>query len=143
MAVEIRRAAGHGTCLLYTSRVLVSFAQRLQGATQGIGFAARLGGDEFTVVVEHAASIEDIRLAGLGIVRAFQMPLLIDGRELIVSVSVGASIYPDHEHGADALLKAADAALFRACLLYTSSAPLCWQPTSLWSRAFSLRKRPR
>jgi EAL domain-containing protein (putative c-di-GMP-specific phosphodiesterase class I) len=42
------------------------------------------------------------------------MPLLIDGRELIVSVSVGASIYPDHEHGADALLKAADAALFRA-----------------------------
>ena len=106
----INDSMGHA----FGDRVLVSFAQRLQGATQGIGFAARLGGDEFTVVVEHAASIEDIRLAGLGIVRAFQMPLLIDGRELIVSVSVGASIYPDHEHGADALLKAADAALFRA-----------------------------
>jgi EAL domain-containing protein (putative c-di-GMP-specific phosphodiesterase class I) len=39
---------------------------------------------------------------------------LVDGRDLIVSVSVGASIYPDHEQDADALLRAADAALFRA-----------------------------
>jgi EAL domain-containing protein (putative c-di-GMP-specific phosphodiesterase class I) len=66
------------------------------------------------VVLERAASIEDIRLAGLEIVQAFQVPLLVEGRELIVSVSVGASIYPDHEQSADALLKAADTALFRA-----------------------------
>jgi diguanylate cyclase (GGDEF)-like protein len=98
----------------FGDRVLVSFAQRLQGVTQGFGFAARLGGDEFTVVLERAASIEDIRLAGLEIVQAFQVPLLVEGRELIVSVSVGASIYPDHEQSADALLKAADTALFRA-----------------------------
>jgi EAL domain-containing protein (putative c-di-GMP-specific phosphodiesterase class I) len=48
------------------------------------------------------------------IVKAFQSPLPVDGRELIVGVSVGASIYPEHEREAESLLKAADAALFRA-----------------------------
>jgi diguanylate cyclase (GGDEF)-like protein len=98
----------------FGDRVLVSLAQRLQEATQAFGFAARLGGDEFTVVFGRAASVEDIRQAGLAVVQAFQSPLSVDGRDLIVSVSVGASIYPDHEQDADALLRAADAALFRA-----------------------------
>ena len=98
----------------FGDRVLVSLARRLQEATRAIGFAARLGGDEFTVVFERAGCVEDIRLAGLSVVQAFQRPLSVDGRDLVVSVSVGASIHPDHEQDAEALLKAADAALFRA-----------------------------
>jgi diguanylate cyclase (GGDEF)-like protein len=98
----------------FGDRVLVSFARRLQEATRAFGFAARLGGDEFTVVFERAGSVDDIRTAGLSVVQAFQNPLSVDGRDIVVSVSVGASIYPDHEQGAEALLKAADAALFRA-----------------------------
>jgi EAL domain-containing protein (putative c-di-GMP-specific phosphodiesterase class I) len=66
------------------------------------------------VVFEHAQSSEAIRAAGTSIVQAFQKPLTVDGRDLIVSVSVGASIYPEHETHAEGLLKAADAALFRA-----------------------------
>ena len=46
--------------------------------------------------------------------RAFDTPLQVDDREVIVSVSVGASVFPDHERDAEALLRAADAALFRA-----------------------------
>jgi diguanylate cyclase (GGDEF)-like protein len=98
----------------FGDRVLMSFARRLQEVTRNIGFAARLGGDEFTVVFERAGSVEDIRLAGLRVVQAFQKPLSVDGRDLVISISVGASIHPDHEQDAEALLKAADAALFRA-----------------------------
>jgi diguanylate cyclase (GGDEF)-like protein len=98
----------------FGDRVLVSLARRLQDTTQEFGFAARLGGDEFTVVYERAPSAEDIRAAGLKVVKAFQSPLTVDGRDVVVSVSVGASIYPDHEQNAEALLRAADAALFRA-----------------------------
>ena len=98
----------------FGDRVLVSLATRLRETSRDLGFAARLGGDEFTVVVGHAANLEDIRRAGLEIVQAFQKPLSVDGRDLIVSVSVGASVFPDHEQQADALLRAADAALFRA-----------------------------
>ena len=98
----------------FGDRVLVSLGQRLQEVTRAFGFAARLGGDEFTVVLEDAHSIDNIELAGLDVVQAFQKPLSVDGRELIVSISVGASVFPDHEASAEALLKAADIALFRA-----------------------------
>jgi diguanylate cyclase (GGDEF)-like protein len=106
----INDSMGHA----FGDRVLVSLAQRLQDNTRTIGFAARLGGDEFTIVYERALSLEDIGAVGLRVVQAFQTPLAVDGRELIVSVSVGASVCPDHEHDAEALLRAADAALFRA-----------------------------
>src|SRR4030095_3158449 len=44
----------------------------------------------------------------------FHRSLSVHGRELRISVSVGASIYPDHAGDAHALLRAADTALFRA-----------------------------
>jgi len=106
----INDSMGHA----FGDRVLVSFAQRLRATSKSVGFAARLGGDEFTVVFDRAQTSDDIRAAGINIVQAFQQPLTVDNRDIIVSVSVGASIYPDHEKDSEALLKAADAALFRA-----------------------------
>ncbi len=98
----------------YGDRVLISLAERLREATRETGFASRLGGDEFTVVFGRAGSLEEIYRAGLSVVQAFQKPLSVDGRDLVVSVSVGASVFPNHEQDAEALLRAADAALFRA-----------------------------
>jgi diguanylate cyclase (GGDEF)-like protein len=98
----------------FGDRVLISVAQRLEETAASFGFAARLGGDEFTVVHEELDSIQSAYEAGGKIVQAFQRSLSVDGRELTVSVSVGASIYPDHEQRAEDLLSAADAALFRA-----------------------------
>jgi diguanylate cyclase (GGDEF)-like protein len=108
----------------FGDHVLVSIAQRLQDVARNFGFAARLGGDEFTLVYERASSIADIREAGLGIVQAFQAPLEVEGRDLIVSVSLGVSIYPEHERESEALLRAADAALFRAKALGRSQMAL-------------------
>jgi diguanylate cyclase (GGDEF)-like protein len=101
---------GHG----FGDRVLISVAQRLEETAAGFGFAARLGGDEFTVVHEEVFSRQDAQEAGLRLVEAFRRPLAVQGREITVSVSIGASLYPDHEHRAEDLLSAADAALFRA-----------------------------
>ncbi len=105
---NINDSIGHS----FGDRVLRGIAQRLQSAAQPLGFAARLGGDEFTVICEDAGDLEEIRAASEHIIRAFQKPLDVDGRELIIGVSVGASIYPDHEQNAEALLIAADTALF-------------------------------
>jgi diguanylate cyclase (GGDEF)-like protein len=106
----INDSMGHA----FGDRVLVSLAQRLQETARLFGFAARFGGDEFTVVLEDACSEESVSATGLTIVQAFQEPLTVDNRELVVNVSVGASIYPDHAEEPEALLKAADVALFRA-----------------------------
>ena len=98
----------------YGDRVLIAIARRLEAIAQAHGFAARLGGDEFTIVQQNGADAEGILAFGTSIVRAFDTPLQVDDREVIVSVSVGASVFPDHERDAEALLRAADAALFRA-----------------------------
>lgn len=107
---NINDSMGHA----FGDRVLGAVAERLLDATGPNGFAARLGGDEFTVICDGAESEAAVRLAGWDLVRAFQKPLRVDGRELMISISVGASLYPQHGSNTDALLRAADAALFRA-----------------------------
>ncbi|HET9863300.1 MAG TPA: EAL domain-containing protein [Steroidobacteraceae bacterium] len=97
----------------YGDRVLIAISRRLQSLAQECGFAARLGGDEFTLVRQGGKDAEDILAFGTSIVRAFEEPLRVDDREVIVSVSVGVSVFPD-QADAEALLRAADAALFRA-----------------------------
>jgi diguanylate cyclase (GGDEF)-like protein len=98
----------------YGDQVLIAIAGRLETIADAFGFAARLGGDEFMVVHEEARSLEEIVASGTAIVHAFAEPMRVEGRDLIVSVSVGASVFPDHEPGVEALLQAADAALFSA-----------------------------
>jgi diguanylate cyclase (GGDEF)-like protein len=98
----------------FGDRVLMSVANRLEELVDGRGFVARLGGDEFTVVYGDAPSAEAIRDLGLSIVNAFHPLLLVDDREFSVSVSVGASIFPEHETAAEGLLRDADSALFAA-----------------------------
>ncbi len=107
---NINDSMGHA----FGDLVLQAIARRLREATELGGFAARLGGDEFTVILEHANSTEEIARAGGALVCAFQKPLIVQERELLISVSVGASVYPHDERDADALLRAADAALFHA-----------------------------
>jgi diguanylate cyclase (GGDEF)-like protein len=108
---NINDSMGHA----FGDLVLQGIAHRLREATGGPGgFASRLGGDEFTVVYGTTGGLADISRVGTELVSAFQRPMLIESRELLVSISVGASVYPDHAQTPDALLRAADAALFSA-----------------------------
>jgi diguanylate cyclase (GGDEF)-like protein len=107
---NINDSMGH----VFGDRVLQTIGDRLRGIANEFGFSARLGGDEFTVVYEHATQMEEIQFAGQALVSAFQQPLVVDGRELLIGLSVGASVFPEHGRDPEALLRAADAALFRA-----------------------------
>jgi diguanylate cyclase (GGDEF)-like protein len=107
---NINDSLGHA----FGDRMLSAIAARLLATTNAAGFAARLGGDEFTVVYDEVKNVEAVNLLGQDLVRAFQAPIEVDGRHLMISISVGASMYPEHGSDAEALLRAADAALFRA-----------------------------
>jgi len=107
---NINDSLGHA----FGDRMLSAIAARLLATTNAAGFAARLGGDEFTVVYDAVKNVEAVNSFGQDLVRAFQAPIEVDGRHLMISISVGASMYPEHGSDAEALLRAADAALFRA-----------------------------
>jgi diguanylate cyclase (GGDEF)-like protein len=107
---NINDSLGHA----FGDRVLSAIAARLLATTDTTGYAARLGGDEFTIVCDGIKSEGAVDALGQNLVRAFQAPLEVDGRHLMISISVGASMYPQHGGDAEALLRAADAALFHA-----------------------------
>ena len=98
----------------FGDRVLTEIGDRLRQLTKGSGFIARLGGDEFTLVFPCAGSLDEIESRAGTLVSQFQRPLHVDRREISVGVSCGAAVFPDHGNDAASLLRAADAALFRA-----------------------------
>jgi diguanylate cyclase (GGDEF)-like protein len=98
----------------FGDRVLQAVGDRLRCAVVGQGFSARLGGDEFTMVCEGAGTVEEVEAIAAGMLGEFQQPVLVSGRELTIGVSIGASVFPDHAGDTASLLRAADAALFRA-----------------------------
>ena len=106
----INDSLGHA----FGDRVLQAVSERLRLNLLGKSFSARLGGDEFTVVCEDVQSASDVESVCAHVLDEFHRSLSVHGRELRISVSVGASIYPDHAGDAHALLRAADTALFRA-----------------------------
>jgi diguanylate cyclase (GGDEF)-like protein len=107
---SINDTLGHN----FGDRVLQAITERLRLATAGRALLARLGGDEFTVLMEDVKSPEEVEERAAALVATLQEPLLVDGRILSTSASIGASMYPDHAADSEALLRAADVALFRA-----------------------------
>jgi diguanylate cyclase (GGDEF)-like protein len=98
----------------FGDRVLRAIAARLQAIAAKVGFLARLGGDEFTLVVPTVKSAVAVEYFMAHILREFASPLRVDDRELLISLTAGIAIYPEHGDSVEALLRAADSALHDA-----------------------------
>ena len=95
-------------------QLLQAVAARLCGCVRASDTVARVGGDEFTIVLAEIARLEDITTVAGKIVESFRSPFPVDGRELTVTASIGACLYPSDGEDADTLLKNADTAMYRA-----------------------------
>ena len=108
---DINDSLGHAT----GDRILRMAAQRLQQASGPSHTVARIGGDEFTVVLEDLAHAGEADACAQRVIDAFDEPLLIDDRqEIVITPSIGISLYPDHAQVPTDLLKHADTAMYQA-----------------------------
>jgi diguanylate cyclase (GGDEF)-like protein/PAS domain S-box-containing protein len=78
------------------------------------GTIYRPGGDEFVIVVEGIKHKRTVAAISMDVLQAFAEPFELDGRELFVTASLGASIFPQNAQTADELIAFADSAMYRA-----------------------------
>ena len=94
--------------------LLREVAVRLQCAVRTGDTVARISGDEFAIVLADLERPEDAALIAQKIIDSFGTAVEVEGKEVFVTASVGIAAFPADGADAEALIGAADAAMYRA-----------------------------
>ncbi len=94
-------------------QLLIEMSARLSSCLREDDVLARLGGDEFALLLTDTppAGVAEVATK---IIRAVSQELIIESNKLHVTTSIGISIYPEDGEGGQALIKNADAAMYRS-----------------------------
>ena len=94
--------------------LLRAVSRRMQERIDNRATIFRPGGDEFVIIVDGIKHKRTVAAISMDVLSAFAEPYEVDGRELFVTASLGASIYPQNAQTADELIAFADSAMYRA-----------------------------
>lgn len=95
-------------------RLLMTLAARISGRVRTGDSVCRYGGDEFVVILPKVADAAAVLRVADSIARRVALPYRTLGPGMRVTAAIGAAIYPDEARTAMALLRLADAAMYRA-----------------------------
>ena len=95
-------------------KVLKQVSARLWGTTRETDLLARLGADEFALLLRPLDRPSDAAAIAERIVVAMGTPFTIEGQQIGIGASLGIAIAPQDGDNAEALMKNADLALYRA-----------------------------
>jgi diguanylate cyclase (GGDEF)-like protein len=94
--------------------LLAQVALRLQATVRTGDTVARISGDEFAIVLADLARPDDAALVAQKVLDRLAQPVLLGGEKSFVTASIGIASFPGDGDYVDALLGAADAAMYRA-----------------------------
>jgi diguanylate cyclase (GGDEF)-like protein len=94
--------------------VLKEFAARLTRGVRATDTVARLSGDEFAIVLEGLNVAEDAGQVAAKILVAMAPAFQVENRSVPVSTSIGISFSAGQGQDPEALIKQADAAMYKA-----------------------------
>ncbi len=94
--------------------VLIEIAHRLSQSMRMTDLTARFGGDEFVILVNQIGSKTDIILFADKVLKAFELPIVIEKKIIQTSVSMGISLSPKDGKKPNELLRFADMALYQS-----------------------------
>lgn len=94
--------------------LLKSVADRLKSCVRESDTICRQGGDEFMILIPDAEVRFDVEILAQKIISVMEAPHHIDGHDLVITFSIGISIFPDDAIDSEAMIKCADNAMYRA-----------------------------
>ena len=95
-------------------RLLAEVSSLLADNVRPGDMVARLGGDEFAVLCAHVTGEDELCAVADRLIQVIREPVVLDGIEVLIGVSIGVAVAKVHGHTHDEVLDAADAALYRA-----------------------------
>lgn len=107
---HINDSSGHETGDL----LLKTVAQRIRNTMRSEDLVVRMGGDEFIVVLKGVRHTEQVNEAASRITESLSSPIVINGRPLITTASIGVSVYPRDGADMGELLRHSDTAMYQA-----------------------------
>jgi diguanylate cyclase (GGDEF)-like protein/PAS domain S-box-containing protein len=90
--------------------LLCAATKRLRGCIRDSDTLARLGGDELALILPGIKKEQDVIKIARKLVQRFSEAFLIENKTLKVTLSIGISLYPKHDHLS--LVEKADAAMY-------------------------------
>ena len=95
-------------------KLLIEAAARLKSVVREGDTVGRLGGDEFIVLLGGLENPANAQLTAENLLDRFRDAFCVDGRELMMTATVGIAVYPGDGDSASELLRSADAAMYHA-----------------------------
>jgi diguanylate cyclase (GGDEF)-like protein/PAS domain S-box-containing protein len=107
---HINDSRGHDT----GDKLLKTVAQRVRATVRAHDLVVRMGGDEFVVILRDIADVATVSDTASRITEALGAPMVVDGRTLVTTVSIGVSLYPRDGLDVGELLRHSDTAMYQA-----------------------------
>ncbi|MGY3892482.1 sensor domain-containing protein [Aeromonas enterica] len=95
-------------------QLLKLLAERIRSCLRHNDVAARLGGDEFLVLIPYFEQQEELERLTEQLLARLREPVELEHEQVAVSASIGIALYPEHAQSPDALISAADNAMYEA-----------------------------
>ena len=93
-------------------RLLVEVASRLKGVMRKNDFTSRLSGDEFIMVINNIEEPLTAARVAERVLESLSDTHIFDGHDVVVTPSIGISIYPEDGKNSEELVKNADRAMY-------------------------------
>ena len=94
--------------------LLIELVKRMQSRLREQDTLARLGGDEFVILLEGIRDANDLTALCDELLNTINQAFVINGRQHFVTLSIGISIFPEHDTVPEQLILKADMAMYKA-----------------------------